>query len=169
MKPDWKRIAGLHYANNDIVAAVWLAHDPQTDVLHVYDSCVFKREVMAVIAEGMNARGRWIPIAWTDKGLKEALYKRGCKFAYEPADDSIAELVSREIDERIRTGRFKVDKRLKDWQEEYKTFRRADNEIPEDSHPLMAATRHAISSMRAAKAQQPATGRKTKKRTVAIV
>lgn len=148
--PEDKRICGCHIASDGIVGAIWLATDA-ADVTHLYDACIFRREVLAVIAEGLNARGRWIPIVTNDKAFSEKLLDRGCNIIPEHAtdNDSIAELISRDVWERMRTGRFKVEKRLKEWLDEFESFgRRADSTIPRDSHPLMASTRHAIESLR---------------------
>lgn len=109
-----------------------------------------------MIAEGLNARGRWIPIAWTDKDISDKLLERGCNMLYEPCKDtpSISEVVSRDIWERMRTGRFKVDKRIREWLDEYRTFYRKDQKVPSGTHPLMAATRHAVSQLDMAKRQR---------------
>ena len=138
------------------MAAVWLAHDPDSDVLHLYDACLFRREVLAVIAEGLNARGRWIPVAWVHQEVADELVNRGCNMLPDPSKETeaMAEVMSREIWERMRSGRFKVDKRLSEWLEEYRTFSRKDAKVPEQSHPLMAATRHAMGELAYARAEQ---------------
>lgn len=140
---------------NGNVSGVWIAHDPDNDTVHLYDACNFKKEVLAVIAEGVNARGRWIPIGCTDSELSDQLLDRGCSTAPEKYDDSdsMAELISRDIWERMRSGRFKVEKRLKEWLDEFKTFNRESAKIPRDSHPLMAATRCAMAQLPYARAQ----------------
>ena len=155
IEPTWKRIAGIHVQKGGDIAAVWLALEPNTDLIKVYDACLFKSEVPVVIAEGLNARGRWIPIAW-EKGAKEIsdqLLDRGCNMTYESNDDSdwTAETVTRDIWERMRTQRFQADKRLKNWADEFKTFSRDEQKIPRDSFPLMSATRHAVALISYAK------------------
>lgn len=156
IEPNWPRIAGLHCRDDGTLAVVWLAHDSKTDVIHLYDACLFKREVMAVIAEGLNARGRWIPIAWEEKSgkeISEELTKRGCGILGVgiKETDAMAEVVSREIWERMRSGRFKVDRRLSEWLDEFKGFSREDSKVPRSSFPLMAATRLAIAAQTFAK------------------
>ena len=155
--PLWKRIAGIHVLDEGLIGAVWMAHDKQTDIVHLYDACVFKLEVLAVIAEGLNARGRWIPIAW-EKGSKEVAEKlldRGCNTIPEPIADSpaLAEMTSRDIWERMRSGRFKVDKRLKVWTDEYTNYYRDESQIPTGAYPLMNATRYAVGSLPFARKQ----------------
>lgn len=170
IEPHWKRIAGIDSQEDGTIGAVWLAHDTTSDYLHIYDSCVFKREVWAVIAEGMNARGRMIPIAWKkkDKDMSDTLKEKGCRVIFEPTKDTDEEVLSREIWERMRTGRLTVDKRLGDWRGEFQTFRRDKNKIPE-GFPLMAATRHAIAMLRYAKRLDRAKNKIKHRRQAAIV
>lgn len=151
-----KRIAGMHVRQNGDVALVWLALDNDTDVIHLYDTAVFRREVLAVIAEGINARGRYIPVAWNDEKMADKLLQRGCRMEIDKADDSdsMAEVLTRDIWERMRTDRWKVDRRLQDWLAEFKTFNREAQQVPRDTHPLMAATRHAMSQLEFARSER---------------
>jgi hypothetical protein len=151
-----RRIAGIHAQADGIVGAVWLAHDKETDVIELYDACAFKREPLAVMAEGLVARGRWIPIAW-HKDAKEFagnLLNRGCSMLHDPSEvsDAMAEVHSREILERRDTGRFVVVNRLKNWLDEA-NFLRAEGKVPASGYPLMAATRHAYAQLEYAKRQ----------------
>ncbi len=148
----WKRICGIHVQEDGDLAAVWLAHDKETDTIHLYDSCMFKAEVFAVIAEGINARGRNIPAVVLDSEVAEKLQERGCRLVYQPEKETptLVEITARDIEERMRSRRFKVDKRLTDWQDEYKTYYREGAKVP-DSHPLMVATRLAVANLKHAK------------------
>jgi len=153
--PTWKRICGLQIEDSGDISAVWLAHDANTDTVHIYDACSFKDEVPVVIAEGLNARGRHIPISWSKKhkAIKEQLEERGCRFIPEPLDDSEAytkKLVD-EVEERFKTRRLRVDKRLKNWHDEYKTLFERESKTPVSGYPLMAATRHAIGNLKRAR------------------
>ena len=147
IQSDWKRIAGVEMIDDGTMAAVWIAHDRHTDVIHLYDCAIFRREVLAVIGEGINARGRWIPLAWEKRArpIAEKLRERGCNLTYEPHEDSdaVAEAIARDIWGRMRSARFRVDKRLAEWLDEFKTFNRQDQKMPKETHPLMAATRYA--------------------------
>lgn len=160
-----KRICGIHLEEDGTLAAVWLAHDLLDDSVHLYDACLFEREVVVVVAEGLNARGRWIPIAWhkKSKDCADDLLKRGCKMLFEGSNDTdaFAEVISREIWERMRSHRFKVDKRLGNWLNEFKSFDKVDSKIPKGNYPLMAATRHAMSQLKFARRQM--TKRKTQR------
>lgn len=162
--PEWRRICGLHVQDEGTIAAVWLAHDKSSDVVHAYDACLFQREVLAVIAEGLIARGRWIPIAWHKdaKDIADKLLDRGVNMLPEPSEDTaaMAEVLSRDVWERMRTGRFKVDKRLANWLDEHRGFNRQDSQVPRESFPLMSATRHAVAMLYYARRQAPR-GRKS--------
>ena len=138
---NWRRIAAIHQQSDGMVAAVWLAVDRDADVVHLYDCCLFKREVLAVIAEGLNARGKGVPVAWCEdaKILAEKLDERGCNMLSDGVKDTLpmAEVTARDIWERMRTGRFRVDKRNAEWLDEYRTYFRKDAGIPLEGSPLM--------------------------------
>lgn len=151
-----KRICGIEMQESGDIAAVWIAFNPETDLTQVYDCFKFqKNEVMAVVASALRARGLRIPVAWKNPEFAEALKKEGCLMIPYPATetDEMADMVSREIFERMRTGRFKVDSRLGEWKEEMQMFSREDNKIPKNSFPLMAATRHAIAMLKFARGE----------------
>jgi hypothetical protein len=174
IKDHWRRIAAIHCQDSDgKLAAVWLAFDGDTNVAHLYDCAVFANEVPAVIAEGMNARGRWIPVAWEAqaKPVMQMLLDRGVNMLPDPSDPTPAEIevVSREIRQRMRTGQFRVDKRLAEWLDEYRAFYRQDAQVPTSSYPLMSATRLAVSQLEWARAQIPFGARRNIFPKVAIV
>lgn len=152
----------MHVCKNGDVAIVWLAHDKTVDDVTVYDAAIFKVEVPVVIAESINARGRWIPVAWSHEEMQQSLLDRGCRMLPDKTSDSdeMAEMVSREMWERIRSKRLHAQKRLRNWLEEAKTIERDGGKIPKDSHPLMAATRIAMSNLHFARRQAPPTAKK---------
>jgi hypothetical protein len=157
IKPHWKRIAGLHRQESGDVAAIWMARDPDTDTVHLYECSLFRNDDKnpIIVAEGLNARGRFVPIAHNSKELAEKLIQRGCNMIPDPCKDKPAEteVISSEIAARMRSGRFRVDRRLAEWLDEYKSFYRDGAKVPVASHPLMSATRHAIECMEWARAQ----------------
>lgn len=173
IQSDWYRIAGLQVQEDGTTAVVWAAHDKTTDIVHLYDCALFKREVLAVIAEGINARGRWIPVCWNReaKEIADKLLERGVNMMPEHVESSqpAIEAASLEIWERMRSHRFKVDKRLGEWLEEYRTFYRQDRKVPTDTHPLMAATRHAVAQLDYARRQSMRRGATTNYPKVAMV
>lgn len=158
----WPRIAAMHVQDDGSISCVWVAQDKDANCLHLYDAHTFRREVLAVISDGIKARGKWVPVAWHEeaKDISEKLLERGCNMIPEPVknSDPIAEVVSREIEEKMRSGRFKVASNLNDWIEEFRTFYRQDSKVPRDTHPLMAATRHAVAMLDYARRQSTQKG-----------
>ena len=152
----WPRIAGLHVGDSGVVSAAWIAINPDTSVTHLYDCCKFKALMMPVLVDGLNARGRRIPIAWASQEMADVLWKNGCNMLREPIKETpaLVEIHTSEIVNRMQTGRFKVSERLQDWLEEFRTFNREDAKIPTETHPLMTATRYAISEIRSARAEE---------------
>ncbi len=173
MSDQWRRIAGIEVEEDGKVAAVWIGHDKLSDVVTLYDACKFNAEVLAVISEGLNARGRWIPIAWnvTSKDFSDKIMERGCNVLFEGLKESpqMAEIASRDIEERMRTGRFKVDRRLAEWLSEFELFSKQGGKIPVSGYPLMAATRYAIGQLDLAKKLQSPRKLKTNTRRISMI
>lgn len=146
---DWPRVAAISVEDNGDIAAVWLAFERATDTVHLYDACRMNHEALAIIAEALNARGRFIPVAWTSSSaaIAKDLLDRGVNTMHDQADEgeAITEVVSRTIWERMRTGRFRVERRLTEWLDEMKRCQfDVTGKIPRKGFPLMAATRHAL-------------------------
>jgi hypothetical protein len=157
IKPEWKRIGGFHLEEDGTTGVVWLAEDPVTHVVHCYDCALFTREVEAVIATGIAARGRHYPMAWRqkDKGLADTFEEAGINILPDPSPDdpAMAEIISRGIWQRMRAKQFRVDRTVGEWLEEYRTYFRDENKVPTKGFPLMAATRHAIKMLDWAEAE----------------
>ncbi|GAG27389.1 unnamed protein product, partial [marine sediment metagenome] len=156
--PEWRRIGAFHLEDDGTVGAVWLAHDMQSSVVHCYDAAKFSREVAAVIAQGIGARGRHYPFAWRkqDKAFAEKLEEAGINILPDPSHDDpkMAEVISREIWQRLRSSQLRVDKRVGDWLEEYRQYFRDESNVPTKGFPLMSATRHAIEMLDYAEAER---------------
>ena len=155
IEPEWHRIAAVHCLENGDIGAVWLALDKETDKLFLYDAQVFRKEIFGVIADTLKAKGKWIPIAWNQKDVMEKLLERGCNMLPDEAENThtLAEVISRGILERMRTGRFKLIGDLEDWKEEFDTYDRHKGKLTMETHPLMSATRHAVSMLDCAKSK----------------
>lgn len=173
MTPDARRICGIEVEDDGTIAVVWMGHDKLSDVVTLYDCCRFNAEVLAVISEGLNARGRWIPIAWNveDRDFSDKLLDRGCNMLFDGLKETpqMAEMSSRDIEERMRTGRFKVDRRLAEWLSEFELFGKEGGKIPTSGYPLMAATRYAIAQMDSAKRLQQPRKSKINERRIAMI
>lgn len=154
----WPRICGLDFGWSHPTAAVWLAHDPEGDVVYVYDTYRAKEETPVVHAAALRAKSRWIPVAWpldglqTEKGsgtqLKQQYQSLGCKMLYKHAQWSDG---SRSVEggisailQRMQTGRFKVFGHLRTWFDEFRMYHRTDGKIYKVDDDLMDATRYAL-------------------------
>lgn len=158
IQASWKRIAGMHVDDDGSVGVVWLAHDEPNTTVHVYDAAIFRLEVRAVIAEGIGARGRHFPLAWRqkDKAFADDLQDAGINVIPEACVDNqaMAEVLSREIWQKLRTGQFRVERRVGDWLKEYRRYDRDETQVPTSGFPLMSATRHGIEMLPYAKPER---------------
>lgn len=155
--PTWKRIGGFHVEDDGKIGAVWMAHDVNSSVVHIYDAALFHHEVPVVIADGIAARGRHYPLAWPkkDKAFADKFLEAGIHVLHDPcADDAgMVEVNSRVIEQMLRNNRLRVDKRVGEWLREYNDFFRAGSNVPAKGFPLMAATRHAVEMISYARAE----------------
>ena len=173
----WPRICGLDFGWDHPTAAVWLAWDRDSDVVHLYDCYAVKEQTPMVHSLAIKARGEWIPVAWPHDGLqhekgtgdelKKQYLKYGVKMLTKQAThapDQTAgqkegeggnsvELGITELNERILTGRFKVAKHLNDWFEEFRLYHRKDGKVVKLNDDLMDATRYGLMMLRHAKVQ----------------
>lgn len=158
IREDQKRICGLHTEENGDYAAVWMAQNPETGRIRVYDCALFRQgEVPAVVAESLNARGRWIPVAWNNPVLADELMKKHrCRMLPDQCPDTgpAVEIASRELQQRMRARTFTVDEICGEWLDEFKRFTRFDSRVPTEGFPLMAATRHGVQCLQYARAEK---------------
>lgn len=167
----FRRIAGIDFGMNHPTAVVWLAHDPDSDTLYVYD-CYSKTDAkIAVHAAAILARGDWIPVAWPHDGQKRdhgsghtlaeqyrALKVSGMlsfsaryedvKGGGQPREPVIAEVMH-----RMTTGRFKVFRGREDWMAEKRLYHRKDGVVVDECDDLMSATHYAVMMRRFARSR----------------
>jgi phage terminase large subunit-like protein len=164
MPAHWPRIAGLDIGWDHPTAAVWVAWDRDADVVHVYDCYRVREQTPVVHAAALNARGKWIPVAWPHDGLQHDTGS-GVTIAQQYRDQG-ANLLSERASfpdgsngveagvlgmlDRMKTGRFKVAAHLNDWWEEFRLYHRKDGQIVKEGDDLMSATRYALMMLRAA-------------------
>lgn len=169
----WKRIGGFHVEDDGTIGAVWMAADPMSAVVHIYDAALFRHEVPVVIADGIAARGRHFPVAWAkkDKGFADTLLEVGINILHDPCTDDpgMIEVNSRVIEQMLRGSRLRVDKRVSEWLREYNDFFRSGSNVPAKGFPLMAATRHAIEMIDYARAESHGYARSENAPRLAIV
>lgn len=167
----WPRGCGVDFGIGHDFAAVWCAHDRDTDTIYVYDCYRVNNEKMPVHVSKMNGNGKWIPVFWPHDGLNREkssgepladLYrKEGAnmfhqKFSNPPAPGTeegsggnSVEFGIAEILRRMETGQFKVFKGLKDWWEEFRMYHRDEKGLlVKQYEDLMSATRYCALSSR---------------------
>lgn len=158
LDPTWRRVSGFHLEETGELGVVWLAHDTVTSIVHCYDAAIFRREVPVVIGEGIAGRGRWIPMAWRkqDQEFADKLLDAGINILPDPCADNqaMAEVLSREVWQRLRSSQFRVDSRVAEWKAEFQNFYRDKSNVPISGFPLMAATRHAVEMLAYARAER---------------
>lgn len=169
-----KRIAGI-YVENDDLAAVWLSLNPDTGRVTIYDCCYWREvEPFSVLADSLNARGRYIPVAWNNVALaKKLLEDRGCNMLPDRTidDGPMAEVSARDMQSKMRSRLLAVRRDCKEWQIEFDRFIKQNSKVPTSGFPLMSATRYAIENLKYARSQlafQPRS-RDTRKPRTAIV
>lgn len=161
----WPRLGGLDFGWDHPAAGAWLAWDRDSDSLYVYDCFRIKETTPMLQSPIINAKGKWIPMAWPhdglqhEKGTGEQLAEQYRKHDVNMMDNrathppgpgqkegeggNSVELGITDLIERMQTGRFKVFSHLKDWFEEFRLYHRKDGKIVKLRDDLMSATRYA--------------------------
>lgn len=161
----WPRIVGLDFGWNHNFAAVWLAIDPDTDTIYVYDCYTVREQTPIQHAMTITARAKWIPAAWPadglqhDKGSGVALQKQykdaGVNMlpqkATFPDGSNSVEAGLLEMLSRMQTGRLKIFRHLENWLAEYRIYHRKDGKLVKLDDDAISATRYGIMMRRYAK------------------
>jgi hypothetical protein len=150
--PDyWPKGYGLDVGWN-FTAAVWIAHDVDSDTMYLYDAYKAGKVEPPIHAAAMQARG-----AWQEGEIDPAARSRGQKDGEQlleiyselglwlnPADNA-REAGLMEVWQRLSTGRLKVFKHLSDWFGEFRIYRRDERgQIVKVNDHLMDATRYRV-------------------------
>lgn len=159
---NWKQIIGLDFGWDHPTAAVRLVWDEQNDVIHVVSAYRQSEAAPLIHAAAIRPWGEWIPVAWPHDAMQHD--KRGDQFFKIYADLGLS-MVSEhaqfadkrgnsveaglmEILQRMQTGRWKVDRTLSQWWEEFRMYHRKDGQVVKERDDLMAATRYAYMMLR---------------------
>lgn len=161
----WPRLIGIDFGWNHNFAAVWLAIDPDTDTIYVYDCYTVKEQTPIQHSMVMLTKGKWIPVAWPhdglqhDKGSGVALHQQyksagvnmlGQKATFPDGSNSVeAGLI--EMLDRMQTGRLKVFRHLENWLSEYRIYHRKDGKLVKMDDDAISATRYGVMMKRYAK------------------
>lgn len=159
----WKQIIGIDFGWDHPTAAVGIAYDEAADCIHLH-KCYRQTEAIPLIhAEAIKPWGKWIPVAWPhdglqhDKGsgieLRHQYANHGLNMLSEKAefgDDrgNGVEAGLMEMLERMQTGRWKVDKNLSEWWEEFRMYHRKDGKVIKEREDLMSASRYGLMMLR---------------------
>lgn len=172
--PEWMTQAYALDVGWKRTAALWGAHDRDSDIVYLYSEHYRGQAEPAIHAQAIRARGLWIP-GVIDPAARGRNQKDGTKLKsqYEElglvlslADNSIeAGLLA--VWQRLSTGRLKVFKTLVNWLKEFRFYQRDEHGRVKDGQAdhLMDDTRYLIMSGLAVACVRPADmwtiGRKT--------
>ena len=158
----WKQIVGMDFGWDHPTAAVKLAYDPQADCIHVVNAYRQKEATPLIHAAAVKYWAQDIPVAWPHDALQHD--KRGEQFYATYRDLGLTMLSEHaqfpdkrgnsveaglmEIMQRMQTGRWKVDRTLQQWWEEFRIYHRKEGKIVKERDDLMDATRYAYMMLR---------------------
>lgn len=115
-------------------AALWGAHDRQSDILYLYSEHYVGRQEPAIHAQAIRARGLWIP-GVIDPAARGRGQKDGAKLMTIYTElglnlvtaDNALEAGILEVWQRLSTGRLKVFRTLVNWLNEFRFYQRGDD------------------------------------------
>jgi phage terminase large subunit-like protein len=162
----WVKLWGIDFGIGHPFAAVLMLWDRDNDVIHLHHAIRVADALPIQHAFAMKQIGAAVPVAWPRDGtnretssgetLAAAYKKHGVlmlpQHATWPDGGLSTEAGILEMDDRMRSGRFKVAAHLSEWFEEYRFYHRKDGQIVKIKDDLMSATRIAVMMKRAAKA-----------------
>ena len=156
----WPRIYALDVGWNK-TAALWLAHDRDTDTIYGYSEHYRGQAEPAVHAVAIKARGEWIP-GLIDPAARGRSQKDGEQLfsiyrenglQLELADNAVESGIY-DVWERLSTGRLKIFTTCRNWLAEYRVYRRDENgKIVKKFNHLMDVTRYGVKGIGSAKIQ----------------
>ncbi len=159
----WPRAFGMDVGWN-CTAAVWGAHDRESDTWYLYSEYSKGQAEPVIHAEGIKARGCWIPGA-IDPASRGRGQKDGDNL-FETYINQGLDLVKAEnavesgilnVWQLLSTGRLKVFSNLTKWFEEFRIYRRDEKgHIIKKNDHLMDATRYYVMTGRDIETIEPA-------------
>lgn len=166
---NWKQIIGIDFGWDHPTAAIRLALDPENDVVHIVSAYRQKEATPLIHAAAIKPWGDGLPVAWPHDALQHD--KSGEQYRKLYADQGLAMLSTHasyedkakgnkveeglmDMLQRMQTGRFKVDRTLSLWWEEFRMYHRKDGQVIKERDDLMSATRYAIMMLRYAESAE---------------
>jgi len=162
----WTKLWGIDFGIGHPFAAVLSLWDRDNDVIHIHH-CLRVADALPIQhAFSMKQIGAAVPVAWPKDGADRekssgeplaAAYKKHSlimlsEHATWPDGGVSTEAGILEMDERMRSGRFKVAAHLSEWFEEYRFYHRKDGQIVKLKDDLMSASRICVMMKRAGRA-----------------
>jgi phage terminase large subunit-like protein len=158
----WPQIIGMDFGWDHPTAAVKIVYDPSADCIHVVNAYRQKEQTPLIHAAAIKPFAHGVPVAWPHDALQHdkrgeqfyALYRdQGLRMLSEHAQfgdkrGNSVEAGLADILQRMQTGRFKVDRTLQQWWEEFRIYHRKDGKIVKEREDLMDATRYAVMMLR---------------------
>jgi len=149
----WPRGYGMDVGWN-MTAAIFAAHDRETDVLYLIGEYARAQAEPSVHAAGIRARGEWLQ-GVIDPAARGRSQKDGSRLLQDYRDQGLrvnealnaVEAGIYEVYQRLSTGRLKVFRTLQHWLGEYRIYRRdKKGAVVKEGDHLMDATRYLILS-----------------------
>lgn len=147
----WRKGYGFDVGWNR-TAAVWGAHDTETDTIYLYAEHYRGQAEASIHAAAIRARGEWIPgnIDPAADGRSQATGEslldiyRTLGLTLFKADNAV-EAGIMDVTERLSTGRLKVFNTLVNWLTEYRIYRRDKHgKIVKAGDHLLDSTRYLL-------------------------
>lgn len=162
----WAYIIGGDFGWDHPQAWVLMGWDRDLDIIHVIDSFKARETTPATAASRIRQWGEWIPTAWPhdgyihDKGSGDELATQYRDFgvnmlhehATHPTGGFGTEAGVSEMLNRMQLGKFKVNKYLRDWWDEFHGYHRDQGKIVKTRDDLMSASRIGTMMIRFAEA-----------------
>lgn len=159
---NWLQIIGMDFGWDHPTAAARIAYDPTNDIIHIVSAYRQSEATPLIHAAAIKPWGLWIPVAWPHDALQHD--KSGVQYRNLYADQGLSMLSEHatygdkrgngveeglmDMLQRMQTGRFKVDRTLGQWWEEFRMYHRKDGKIVKERDDLMSATRYAVMMLR---------------------
>jgi len=174
----FRRVVGIDFGIGHPFAAAWLALDPDSDVLYLYDCYRRKGETHAYHTTAIAKRGPWIPLAWPHDGLtrdkgsgvqliqpyRDAelnVMELSARFQDETGGPQSREQATIDLLERMNTGRFRVfSPQCDEFLEEKRLLHRKDGVIVPTHDDIESAVRYGSMMLRYASTHVENTTRK---------
>jgi phage terminase large subunit-like protein len=158
----WVKLWGIDFGIGHPFAAALILWDRDNDVIHVHHVYRVADALPIQHAAAMKLIGAAVPVAWPkdggdrEKGSGEPLasiYKRQDlimlpEHATWPDGGLSTEAGILEMDDRMKSGRFKVAAQLSEFFEEYRFYHRKEGQIVKLKDDILSATRIAIMAKR---------------------